>query len=176
MNVNNNSHTNMYSSYTQFSFNSVVAKGDEDGKQFKALNFEVSKFEFSFQSSALGFESFEDKIKNISEMIDYDAIGYSGKPIAQLNQAEAMELVSEDGYFGVEQTSTRLAEFVLSGAGDDIDKLKEGREGIIRGFNEAEQIWGDKLFDINYETLDKALSMIDERISKLGGSVLDVEA
>jgi hypothetical protein len=89
---------------------------------------------------------------------------------------EAKSLVSEDGYFGISKTSARLADFILSGAGDDLEKLKAGREGIVRGFKEAEQIWGQKLPDISYETLDKALSKIDEKITSLGGSVLDTTA
>lgn len=117
-----------------------------------------------------------NKVKNILSSIDFEAIGYIGKPIADMTPDEAKTLVSGDGYFGVKQTSERLADFVLSGGGDDLERLKIGREGIIRGFKEAEQIWGEKLPDISYETLDKALAKIDEKISALGGSVLDTTA
>ncbi|MFA6756673.1 MAG: hydrogenase-4 component G, partial [Sulfurospirillaceae bacterium] len=82
-------------------------------------------------------------------------------------------LVSEDGFFGVKQTASRLSGFVLAGAGDDLEKLKEGRRGIIEGFEEAERIWGNRLFDISYETLEKALEQIDAKINELGGSVLN---
>lgn len=113
------------------------------------------------------------KVKDILSSIDFKAIGYTGKPIADMNPDEAKALVSEEGFFGVTQTSNRLADFVLSGGGDNLDKLKAGREGIIRGFKEAEKIWGEKLPDISYETLDKALAKIDEKITSLGGNVLD---
>lgn len=116
------------------------------------------------------------KVKDILSSIDYEAIGYTGKAISDMTPNEAKSLVSEDGYFGISKTSARLADFVLSGAGDDLEKLKAGREGIVRGFKEAEQIWGQKLPDISYETLDKALSKIDEKITSLGGSVLDTTA
>jgi hypothetical protein len=86
---------------------------------------------------------------------------------------EAKALVSEEGFFGVTQTSNRLADFVLSGGGDDLEKLKAGREGILRGFNEAEKMWGGKLPDISYQTIEKALEKIDEKITALGGSILD---
>jgi len=115
------------------------------------------------------------KVKDILKSIDFGAIGYTGKPIADMNPDEAKALVSEDGFFGVTQTSNRLADFVLSGGGDDLDRLKAGREGIIRGFNEAEKIWGGKLPDISYETLDKALAKIDEKITALGGNILDTK-
>jgi len=116
------------------------------------------------------------KVKDILNSIDFQSIGYTGKPIADMTPDEAKALVSEDGYFGVTQTSQRLSDFVLSGGGDDVEKLKAGREGIIRGFNEAEKVWGGKLPDISYETLDKALAKIDEKISSLGGNVIDTTA
>lgn len=116
-----------------------------------------------------------NKVKDVLASIDFGSIGYTGKSIADLNPDEAKALVSEDGFFGVSQTSNRLADFVLSGGGDNIDRLKAGREGIIRGFNEAEKIWGQKLPDISYETLDKALAKIDEKITSLGGNILDTK-
>ncbi len=116
------------------------------------------------------------KIKDILKSIDFEAIGYTGKPIIEMNPDEAKALVSEEGFFGVTQTSNRLADFVLSGGGDDLDRLKAGREGIIQGFNDAEKIWGEKLPDISYETLNKALAKIDEKITALGGNILDATA
>jgi len=116
------------------------------------------------------------KVRDLLNSIDYSAIGYTGKPIADMSPDEAKQLVSEEGYFGVTQTSGRLADFVLSGGGNDLEKLKAGREGIVKGFKEAEQLWGGKLPDISYETLDKALAKIDEQIASLGGSVLDTTA
>lgn len=115
------------------------------------------------------------KVKDILKSIDFEAIGYTGKSIVDMNPDEAKALVSEEGFFGVTQTSNRLADFVLSGGGDDIDRLKAGREGIVRGFNEAEKIWGGKLPEISYETLDKALAKIDEKITSLGANILDAK-
>jgi hypothetical protein len=114
-----------------------------------------------------------DKVRDILTSIDFEAIGYSGKPIADMNPDEAKELISEEGFFGVTQTSNRLADFVLMGGGNDLERLTAGREGIIRGFNEAEKMWGGKLPDISYETLEKSLEKIDEKITALGGNILD---
>lgn len=116
------------------------------------------------------------KVKDILNSIDFQSIGYTGKPIADMTPEEAKSLVSEEGYFGISQTSARLSDFVLNGGGNDLERLKAGREGIITGFNEAEKMWGGKLPDISYETLDKALAKIDERITALGGNVLDTTA
>lgn len=125
----------------------------------------------NFEAQSAPFDM--GKIRDILETIDFAAIGYTGKPIVDMTPEEAKELVSEDGFFGVTQTSERIADFVLSGGGDDLERLKAGREGVIRGFNEAEAMWGGKLPDISYETLDKALARIDEQITALGGKILD---
>ena len=161
-------------------FKEKIKSGEVSGKTLtQAYLVEYSLKIESYSSNNLQAQSapFDmNKVKDILSSIDFEAIGYTGKPIADMNPDEAASLVSEDGFFGVTQTSERLADFVLMGGGDDLERLKAGREGIIRGFNEAEQIWGEKLPDISYETLDKALAKIDEKISSLGGSVLDTTA
>ena len=100
-------------------------------------------------------------------------IGYKGKAIGELSQDEAKALVAEDGFFGIAQTSVRIADFVLNGAGDNLEKLQAGRLGILQGFKEAEALWGEKLPEISYTTMQKALEKVDAKIKELGGSVLD---
>lgn len=117
-----------------------------------------------------------EKINEILNSIDYKKIGYEGKPIDELSSQEAAELVGEDGFFGIKKTSERVAGFVISGAGDDLEKLKAGRRGVIEGFKEAERIWGGELPEIAYKTQERTLKLIDERIAELGGSILDSEA
>jgi len=109
-----------------------------------------------------------------ADMFKLSDIGYEGKAIADLSQDEAKALVAEDGFFGVTQTSERIANFVLMGAGDDVDMLKAGREGILRGFAEAEDMWGEKLPDISYESINKSVEMIDKKLAELGASVMDI--
>lgn len=111
-------------------------------------------------------EAFKDFLKDI---------GYMGKPIASLSKEEATELVSEDGFFGIVQTSERIAKFVIAGAGSDEELLREGRKGVLQGFKEAEEIWGGKLPDIAYETIEKAVAMIDKALTDNGYSILDAK-
>jgi hypothetical protein len=102
-------------------------------------------------------------------------IGYEGKPIAELSQSEAAELVSEDGIFGITQTSERIANFVINGAGDDEDRFRAGREGMLRGFKEAEEMWGGELPEISQKTMQAALEMVDKAMHELGFSIVDQE-
>ena len=103
-------------------------------------------------------------------------IGYEGKPIAELSQDEAAALVSEDGFFGITQTSERIANFVIAGAGGDEDMLRAGREGMLQGFKDAESMWGGELPEISQKTMQAALEMVDKEMYDLGYSILNQEA
>jgi hypothetical protein len=124
------------------------------------------------QSGIFDFGKIKDLMTSLGDLKD---IGYNGKSIDKLSTDEAAQLVSEDGFFGVAQTSKRLSDFVLAGGGNDIEKLKAGRNGIIDGFKQAEAMWGDKLPDISYDTLNKALEQIDKQIESLGANALDLQ-
>ena len=105
---------------------------------------------------------------------DKASLFYGNTPISQLSSDQARNLVSDDGYFGIGRTSRRIADFVIKGAGNDMERLQAGREGILRGFDQAEKAWGGKLPDISYATLQKSLGAIDEKIREAGGSVVDL--
>jgi len=103
-------------------------------------------------------------------------IGYEGKPIAELSKDEAAELVSEDGFFGVDKTSERIANFVIAGAGGDEDMLRSGREGMLQGFRDAEKMWGGELPEISQKTMKAALELVDKEMHGLGFSIINEEA
>jgi len=103
-------------------------------------------------------------------------IGYSGKPIAELSKEEATELVSEDGFFGITQTSDRIANFVINGAAGDEEKMRAGREGMLQGFKEAQEMWGGELPEISQKTMERAIEMVDKAMYDLGFSILNKEA
>ncbi|MCK5069076.1 MAG: hypothetical protein KAR01_00995 [Desulfocapsa sp.] len=62
--------------------------------------------------------------------------------ISELSQEEAVELVAEDGYFGVDQTSQRIVDFAIAVAGGDPSRLDAIKEGVEDGFNEALKAFG----------------------------------
>jgi len=81
--------------------------------------------------------------------------------ISELSQEEAVELVAEDGYFGVKQTSDRIFEFAIGIAGGDPTRLDAIKEGIEDGFNEALKAFGGTLPDISYDTYDAVMEKLD---------------
>ena len=148
--------------------NELVAEIKANRMEMLVNSVTESKKTFTWQSGI--------KERAAAQGFDLEQLEYNGRPLTEITPDEATELVAEDGYFGVDQTSKRLANFVIKGGGDDLQRLQAGREGIVQGFNEAEEIWGGKLPEISYQTLDKALSMIDARIQEMGGgTVVDVQ-
>lgn len=105
--------------------------------------------------------------KELDGGFSLSSIGYDGKPITELTPDEAKSLVSDEGFFGIQQTSERVSGFVISLAGDNIEALKEARRGVVQGFEDAEKMWGGELPEISYETQEKTLTIIDEKIAEL---------
>ena len=105
--------------------------------------------------------------KEMGNGLSLSSIGYNGKPITELNQSEAKELVSENGFFGVTQTAQRVSSFVVGLANGNVEALQEARHGIIQGFEEAEDMWGGELPAISYETQEKTLEIVDAKIAEL---------
>lgn len=114
--------------------------------------------------------------KSILKNIDFASLGYSGKNPLNMNANELQQLVSEDGFFGVENTANRIADFVIKGGGDNVEKLQKGLEGMKKGFEQAQNLWGGKLPQISQDTIDAALKKVSDRIDKLGGKTLDLQA
>jgi len=125
--------------------------------------------------SGLSF-SVPENLSDILSGLDLAGIGYNGKALGELSSDEASELVSENGFFGIANTADRIAGFVLNGAGDDVEKLKAGREGVAKGFEDAKKIWGGELPEISQKTIEKTLETLDKKIAELGGNVLNVSA
>lgn len=115
------------------------------------------------QKSILNFLSGKSEDENFN----LENTGYEGKPITELSQEEASELVSEEGFFGITQTSQRVADFVFGFSGDDLEKLETGREGIVKGFEEAQEMWGGELPEISHQTQARTLELIDAKIAEL---------
>lgn len=75
---------------------------------------------------------------------------------------QAQEDISEDGYYGVKQTSQRLFDFASALAGDDVDKMKEMQAAMEKGFKEATKSWGKDLPQISQDTLDAANKLFED--------------
>jgi hypothetical protein len=140
-------------------------------KNANAFTFESTSVQSNLLKSNDNFTKAYDEFQSFLK-----DVGYGGKPIAELSKDEAAKLVSEDGIFGIKQTSQRIADFVINGAGGDENKLRAGREGMLLGFKQAEEMWGGKLPEISQITMQKATQMVDMAMNDLGFSIINQEA
>ncbi len=75
---------------------------------------------------------------------------------------QAQEDISEDGYWGVKQTSDRIIDFANALTGGDPDKIDEMRAAFEKGYKQAEKTWGGKLPDISQRTYDAVMEKFDK--------------
>lgn len=75
---------------------------------------------------------------------------------------KAQEDISEDGYWGVKQTSDRIVQFATALAGNDSKQLEKMRDAFLKGYEKAEKTWGGKLPDISKKTYDAVLEKFDK--------------
>jgi hypothetical protein len=78
-----------------------------------------------------------------------------------LTPEAARDLIAEDGYFGVEQTSDRILTAAVALAGSDPAKLDQIKAGIEKGFDMAAKALGGSLPDISSQTYDAVMKKLD---------------
>lgn len=74
---------------------------------------------------------------------------------------KAQEEISEDGYWGVKQTSDRILDFAKALSGNDVSKADLLLDAFKKGFAEATKTWGKELPDISQKTYDAVLEKFD---------------
>lgn len=82
--------------------------------------------------------------------------------VDEATKKQAQEDISEDGYWGVKQTSQRLFDFASALAGDDVDKMKKMQAAMEKGYALATKAWGGELPDISKQTLEASNKLFDE--------------
>ena len=82
-------------------------------------------------------------------------------------KAQAQEDISENGYWGVKQTSERILDFAKALAGDDPEKLEKMRSAFEKGYAQAEKTWGGELPEISKQTYDAVMKGFDELTGKV---------
>ena len=86
--------------------------------------------------------------------------------IAAIAPEEAQQLISENGYFGVQQTSDRIVQFAIETAGGDPSRIDAIKEGVEKGFSEAKKAFGDWLPDISYTTYNAVMEKLDKWVAE----------
>ena len=127
-------------------------KADQESRQNSLTNL-VSQM-LGKQAGVYGIANGDDSIWKIFANGNFT--------VDEAAKAQAQEDISEDGYWGVKQTSQRLFDFASALAGDDEDKMRQMQSEMEKGFKQATSAWGRDLPDISNQTLDAANKLFDE--------------
>lgn len=82
--------------------------------------------------------------------------------VDEATRKQAEEDISEDGYWGVKETSKRLFDFASALAGDDINAMKDMQAAMMKGYEQAMGEWGKELPGISKDTIDAANKMFED--------------
>lgn len=82
----------------------------------------------------------------------------SGNFTADANTiAQAKADIADDGYWGADQTSSRIVDFAITLSGNDTSKAETLIEAFKKGYAQATGAWGKDLPDISSKTYDAVL-------------------
>ena len=137
-------------------------KKEESTGNYKMDIDTVKQMKAEFEEMKLRFLDTVKKI--IGNQVSYGQGAW--KNITPEDQAAAQEAISEDGYWGVKQTSERIVAFGKALVGGDPARAEEMRDAFIKGYQAAEKAWGGALPDISRQTYDAVMKLFDEWVGK----------
>jgi len=168
--------TNHFADVLRKLVSSMLGRNDASGQSFWAVKaeFSYSYSETTISGGGLNFES-----KSIEATYKYEAYGFGGSiELSEADRAQAQELIGEDGFFGVKQTTARIMDFAKALVGTDAgeDKIKLMRDAVQKGFDEVAKMFGgfDNLPDVTKRTYEAIMKAFSEWFS--GGAVEDQES
>ena len=88
--------------------------------------------------------------------------------VTEAAKKQAQEDISEDGYWGVKQTSQRLFDFASALAGDDPKTMQAMQKAMEKGFKQATKTWGKEMPEITGQTKDAANKLFEEYYKSKG--------
>lgn len=147
---------------------SQEAVSESSGKTYTPNTDLIAKMKADAEQRTAQLQSLVEKIllhqaEKGSSIFDFLGKEYSAEEIAQ-----AKEDVSEDGYWGVKQTSQRILDFAVALTGGDPDKIEEMRSAFEKGYKMAEKTWGGELPDICKQTYDAVFAGFDKMAEEAG--------
>ncbi len=165
--------------YRQNQLSTITETGNTEIVSRENFYLETDKVTLSYSSESIltysssmtiegtqgdGFDLLRGLVLNI---LKDQGIGYQvpvdGQDIdlSNISREEAQELIKDDGYFGVEQTSNRIVDFAIGLSGGDPSRLEAVKQGVEQGFQEALDAFGGWLPEISYQTYDAVMEKLD---------------
>ena len=159
----------------------VYEKGDSKKKdtanQIYNRDSVISKLKADQKSRAESMRSLVEKLLSkqtnkfsIANQSLSSIFGEAAKNADPATIKKAQEDISEDGYWGVKQTSQRIFDFAKALAGDDPEKMKEMQAAVEKGFKQAEDAWGGSLPSICGDTHTAIGKLFDDYYAETGAT------
>lgn len=89
---------------------------------------------------------------------------------------KAKDLISEDGYWGVNQTSDRILEMAKALSGGDEEGMNKMLAAFEKGYRQAAKSWGKELPDISKQTYDAVHEKFAEYQNSINAQKAETEA
>lgn len=86
-------------------------------------------------------------------------------------KSELDQMLSDDGYWGVEQTSQRMFDFAKAFTGGNPEDMAKAKDAVTEGFKQAEALFGGQLPEISYKTYDATMEKFDNYLANISNSV-----
>jgi len=84
----------------------------------------------------------------------------------EADRAQAQQMISEDGFFGVKQTTERIMSFAkaLVGEGASAEDIEKMRAAVQKGFDQVGNLFGgfNKLPDVTRDTYSSIMQSFDD--------------
>lgn len=141
-------------------------KSDQQTRQQQLMDIAkqlMTKQGITYQDSIFSIETDDDSVWKFLASGEYT--------VDEAAKAQAQELISEDGYYGIKQTSERLFDFASALAGDDEELMQKMQKAIHNGYKEATKSWGKELPSICKDTLDATDKLFEEYYTSKSASV-----
>lgn len=87
---------------------------------------------------------------------------YENLEVDEETRAQAEKDIAEDGYWGVEQTSSRIFDFAMALSGGDPEMMEKMKDAFTKGFKQATKAWGDELPSISQKTAESVYKKFED--------------
>lgn len=140
-----------------------LGNGKESFGTYKVDRQRLNQIKLDFAKNT---DSFKEMVRAMIEKQGFKAnqvlkaIENGEEPVIEIDdetRAKAKEAISEDGYWGVKQTSERLLDFAKTISGGDPSKIELLKNAFVEGFEAAKEAFGGKLPEISEQTYDRVM-------------------
>lgn len=143
----------------------------KDVKTLEEINRQVDAKLASLRATVENFVAMQSVKSGEAQGLSYDQImeKYDGKlkefyqnlKVDDETRLKAQQEISEDGFWGVKQTSERAIAYAKALAGGDPSKVELLKNSIEEGYKAAEKAWGGELPEICRQTQEATLKGLD---------------